>query len=503
MIKRVVLSVVLGVVSTIAVARTAEVIVTEAEDAPEPTVILSFTDHDNETNGLWIAFGREDMGDTTNGWEYVEFLATVYPETESVEYQLPVGWGGTSLRAARFFLSEVPYGAIDYTTEYLFSEKGSASVAQVIHLNDFTFYGTDRVYARVKFQTTSLTRAQGIFCARQTTSGPAPYFNIFCLASGLLRFDYNDATGSAGKGLGTTLLDRETTYEIEASSDGLLLNGYPEAVRPSTHFSTAASGTPFLFAGSRTAVSSQAKMYLYNLRVYDQYGALRMNLIPIAKDSVGGVYDTVRHKLYFGMVATWGAVAFDPGPRVEALNPFFTNAIYQVEESSGASVFTTFTSAEDANSYENLAGGVLVGTGDLTLSGQNDFGGLFTVSNGTLVADFGQGLGANDNLLLAGGAWGGWEGLATNSIGVGGGEISFADDLPGGWSAAAGDLTVNIGGEGATWSYNGVPQLLILNDMNAKGTLTFDNPIYLGDNVHLDVTNMAAPVVFTRAINAC
>lgn len=480
-------------------ARTGGVSVTESGGGSGPSLILSFTDHAHETNGLWVAFGSQDRGGTTNGWEYVAFLTTVYPETTSYEYQLPAGWGGVSFRAARFFLSEVPYAGIDYTTEYLFSGKGSSSTGQFITLDDFTFYGTDRVRARVKFQSTTLSRAQGIFCARNGDGGGAPYFNVFCLQSGLLRFDYNTTVGASGNGLGTTALAVDTIYEIEASSAGLLLNGNQEASCPGTEFDSTTAGTPFLFVGKTTSPSSQAKMYLYRFQVYNQGGALRMNLIPAAKDGVGGVYDTVRDRFYSGTVKSW-SVAFEPGPRVEAENPFFTNAVYLAEKSTGASVFAAIFSATDVNAYTNAEGGVLVGPADLTLTGMNDFGGQFSVSNGTLLAGFGQGLALTDNLRLAGGTWGGWNGSATNTIGSAGGQLSFDDVLPGGWSAAAGALAVNIGGEGASWTYAGKPATLILNDANAKGTLTFESPIALNDGTILNVKNTTAPVVFAREI---
>ena len=47
---------------------------------------VSFADHANVTNSLWVAYGPGDMGGGTNGWAHVERLGTVLPETDSWSY---------------------------------------------------------------------------------------------------------------------------------------------------------------------------------------------------------------------------------------------------------------------------------------------------------------------------------------------------------------------------------------------------------------------------------
>lgn len=106
------------------------------------TFNVTFANHASETNGLWVVYGAADRGEGTNGWEHVEFLQTVYPETGSVTYPVPAGWGD-SVKAIRFILSEVPYD-VDYTLTYLRNNKKNRIV-----LKDFIFKGSYRLVTKM------------------------------------------------------------------------------------------------------------------------------------------------------------------------------------------------------------------------------------------------------------------------------------------------------------------------------------------------------------------
>lgn len=475
---------------------TVEIAATNVVDGVARSVTLAFANHANETNGLWVVYGREDAGETTNGWDVVRFLATVPPEMDSYDYTLPLGWGGEMAHAIRFILSEVPY-LVDCTLTDLRSDKASKNAAQAVILDGFTLNGSDRVYVRASFDTINPGRAQGVFCARPANgdSTKTPYFNVFLLDGGKFRLDYNNKMTTE-----TTVRAAKQVYEIEASQAGLFVNGTQAVETSATAFSDAACGTPYLFVGKTTALSSQAKMWLLSFKVYSSAGALRLDLVPVLKDGVPALYDTVKGTFYYSYLKTSGFQELTAGTRIESANPFFASAAYEVEVAAGPTVFVTPEPRTLSAAYVNSDGGILLGTSVLTLTGANDFGGRFVVSNGTLVADFGQGLAATDNLVLAGGAYGGWNGQVTQSLGAGGGEISFASGLAGGFSAVTGDLTVNIGGAGAPFvlDASAPPGTLLLNDANATGTLTFQNPVTLVGTVN--VRNDGAPAVFAEAV---
>ena len=459
------------------------------------SLTLSFGNHAHETNGLWVAYGQEDF-ETTNGWDCVRFLATVSPETDTYTFNLPAGWGCETLHAVRFFLSEVPY-EVDCTLTDLRSDKASASVAQGMILKDFTLTGTDRVQTRVAFDTVSPGRAQGVFCARPGDgTAKAPYFNVFLLNGGKFRLDYNATTVGSSKARAA-----KTFYTLEASRDGgLVVNGESDVAAPveSRWFDTETSGTPFLFCGKTTALSSQAQMKMAYFRVFSSTGAARLDLVPVLKGGVPVFYDVVGKKFYSSLTGVSGFQPLSAGERVESADPFFATVGYQVPKPTGTTVFATPVPLTLSSNYVNPDGGILLGPAPLTLTGQNDFGGCFTVSNGTLVAAFGQGLAATDNLLLAGGAYCSPNGTVTTSLGTAGGQIAFDRQAHGGFSAVNGDLTVNLGGAGAPLTYAGAPKVLILNDENATGTLRLENPITL--TATISITNSAAPAVLTAAI---
>ncbi|MDO5320185.1 MAG: autotransporter-associated beta strand repeat-containing protein [bacterium] len=459
------------------------------------SLALSFGNHAHETNGLWVAFGQAGS-ETTNGWDCVRFLATVPPAMDSYTFDLPAGWGSETLCAVRFFLSEVPY-EVDCTLSDLRSDKASGSVVQGMALKDFTLTGADRVQTRVSFDTIKPGRAQGVFCARPGDgTAKAPYFNVFLLDGGKFRLDYNASTVGSSKTRAAN-----TFYDLDVSRDGgLVVNGETDVAAPvaSRWFDTAASGTPFLFCGKTTAVSSAAKMKMAYFRVLSFTGEVRLDLVPVLKGGEPVFYDVVGKRFYSSLTGVSGCQPLSAGERVESADPFFASVGYQVPKPTGTTVFATPVPLALASNYVNPEGGILLGPAPLTLTGQNDFGGRFTVSNGTLVAAFGQGLGATDNLLLAGGAYCSPDGTVTTSLGTAGGQIAFDEQTHGGFSAVKGNLTVNLGGTGAPLTYAGAPRVLILNDESATGTLRVENPIAL--TATISITNSAAPAVLTAPI---
>ena len=121
-------------------------------------------------------------------------------------------------------------------------------------------------------------------------------------------------------------------------------------------------------------------------------------------------------------------------------------------------------------------------------TGNNNFGGKFTIAKGTLAADFGRGLNANDHLQIGASAstsvlpaFSPISGSVTQNIGTGAGEISLFTGSAAGFTAFAKETTVNLnGGKELVRGAEGfnVPWL-ILNDDRALYPLTLTNPLDL------------------------
>ncbi len=146
------------------------------------------------------------------------------------------------------------------------------------------------------------------------------------------------------------------------------------------------------------------------------------------------------------------------------------------------------TQEGDIEVTENLAletGIDKLGTGTLTLSGQNTYAGALTVWSGLVRGDFGVGLDVTQNLLLNGGTYVPLTGgEVTNAVGTGPGQIALADDAASGFSAKGGPLRVHLDTGAAdgtfTWGNPGSnPGALVLNGAEADDDLVFENPIDL------------------------
>ena len=444
-----------------------------------------FANHASETNSLFVVYDASDKGAGTNGWAHVERLGTVTPETDSWTYPAPAGWGN-SVKALRFVLSEVPYD-YDYSLDFI----RNADYKQRIVLFDFDLYMNYRVCVQMR-TAGYVTGHPCVFSNRDTGDNVTPYFTLFAMDGSKWRFDYNDKSGSKE---GTVTI-KDCDYAIEASSAGLYVNGASIESKTGTTTDIASKGRLEFFCGNITASSMKnmnLRFNLYGAQVYDAPagGNLLVNLVPMVKDGVAGMYDTVRDKFYFSDIVLNGTAYPFPiveNTRVESANPFFASALVAVAE-EGPTVFSPASSTTDATDYANPDGGILNGSATLTLSGDNDWGGKFAVSNGTLAAAFGQGLAATDALLLAPagtlrsgtyGGYAGYAGRATAPLGTGStpGAVNVASG--GYWAFAApdgGSLELDAGGEGAPIAISSNYRRFLFNGAAGAGTLTVANPL--------------------------
>ena len=466
------------------------------------TFSVSFANHAHETNSLWAVYGPADSGDGTNGWAHVERLGTVTPETNTWTYAAPEGWGD-SVRAIRFILSSDPF---DYAYDYALDFIRSKSKERIV-LGDFDLYMNYRLCLQATAH--SLGNNHGAFFTNRDGSGNVtPYFNLFAYGGAKWRFDYNRSNGAYIAGI-----EENVPYEIAASSAGLYVNGSKVNSLKGTASTEQSNGHLQFFWGGTSASNGQNNGHhisLYGAQIYDAPtgGNLLVNLVPMVKGGRAGLYDTKRNVYYFSDTGTDFDLAYGPS----RIDPFFASALVKAE-SNGPELFMPGTPMTVSDSITNAYGGILDGTATLTLTGENDWGGGFTVSNGTLVAAFGQGLAATDCLRLvsesnalggAYGGWGGWNGRATASLGSGAGQIFVPADgtnYLAYCAADGGELEVDIGGAGATWTPVGNYRRLLLNGAAGAGTLRFKNPILLSDE-DIDVRVGHGTTIFEKSIQS-
>lgn len=472
---------------------------------------VTFANHANETNSLWVVYGASDKGASTNGWEHVERLGTVFPETNSWTYATPSGWGDT-VKAIRFILSEVPYD-YDHSLDFIRSgTSGNAGGQQRICLDDFTMKGSYCVRMKMR-EFKHISGNLTLFSTRAGVGDVIPRFTLFWISGTNWRWDYGEKAGSNVSGA-----QANTFYEIAVSGKNGVVNLADNTVIATKNGASTLTDAEltgkleFFCANNAAATMSNANghMELYWAQVYDSPDAdatLLVNLVPMVKNGRGGMYDTVRNKYYFSDAIADFDLTYGPS-RLESAKPFFTSAICRVA-TTGPEVFTPATATIDALSCTNAYGGILNGTATLTLTGENDWGGAFTISNGTLVAAFGQGLASTDCLRMvldkptSGtlGGYGGWNGKATALIGSGVGQIYVPSNGYIAYCAADGDtLEVDIGGEGAAWTATSTLRRFLFNGASGAGTLTFVNPVLLPANVTLIVRTGFGKAIFAENI---
>ncbi|MBQ9431331.1 MAG: autotransporter-associated beta strand repeat-containing protein [Kiritimatiellae bacterium] len=128
----------------------------------------------------------------------------------------------------------------------------------------------------------------------------------------------------------------------------------------------------------------------------------------------------------------------------------------------------------------------------LALTGHNTFGDVATVLGGTLQADFGEGLDDTQPVVLNGGTLSSASGEIIAGLGSSGGQISVPEGATiAGFTARTVPLTVNLGDESGTITYNSelFPVFtLLLNGIDADQPLTFENPLDInGTNCYIEV----------------
>jgi fibronectin-binding autotransporter adhesin len=166
----------------------------------------------------------------------------------------------------------------------------------------------------------------------------------------------------------------------------------------------------------------------------------------------------------------------------------------------------TFTIAngaatEDMAVSANISNGGLTkaGAGLLALSGANTYSGATTVGAGVLLLNSAGALGSG-NLQFSGGVLGLGAGDFTRGLGTGAGQVQFLSGAGGGWAAFGADRVVNLGGAGATVTWNTgsfvlTGDSLMLGATEGTHMVDFQNPINLNGGTRTVLVNDGAAAI--------
>ena len=424
-----------------------------------------------------------DKGTPLAAWPNVYRVDRMADDATSYEFALPAAASLTGLYACRAMLASSAK-KYDYFVEGVKSTKSTSCFVST----GFKPVGGKTAIA-IDFALTAAT-AQQYILGVNTTYSLCAYVNGSG-DSGKWAFSSNNGTGSWSN---PTTLDSSTertkiTLDTTAVVDGQAATVFtvttPSASvsRTSTEAHTKTAGYYLMLFGrakSNTSIDKQTGATIYSC-VITNGGACVRDYRPCVYGDVAGLFDTVNN-------------TFNPSSGTVALTAVGARVVGGAEAGDvvvGASAFwsqaipdyTTQQPYVEELSLSFANGGSKRGPAPLTLTGANDWGGTFTVYEGTLVADFGQGLAATDNLVLNGGAYCPLTSEAfTGTFGDPDGQLLVAADaVAAGFSAYGHPLTVRLGDDpskplvASNETY--ALKKLILNDAYATDTLTLENGI--------------------------
>ena len=449
---------------------------------------------EGDSHVLYYAWSTDgvDKGTDLFAWPNVFRVDRVADNATSYEFSLPASAFLTGQYACRAFLatSEKKY---DYLVE------GVQAAA------------TKNCYVDTGFKPAGGKTAIALDC--QFTTATEQYY-IFGVNGGNFSFcayingnGYWAFSGDNGEGSWTATTLKATTERADVTLDVTGAASVFTVTTPSgsvqkelTEAHTkVASYTLFLFGRNKNGNDKSCAATIYSCSITND-GACVRDYRPCVYGGVAGLFDTVNN-------------TFNPSSGSTALTAVGARVVGGAENGdvvAGASAswsqtvpdYVTSQPYVEALSLTFANGGSKRGPAPLTLAGANNWGGMFTVYEGTLVADFGQGLAATDKLVLNGGAYCPLTGNTfTGTFGAGGSQVSVAADAEAaGFSAYGHLLTVRYGNDASqplvVGSETFGANMLVLNDDWANETLTLENDLTGEDGtpLHVYVGNSTAVV---------
>ena len=473
-------------------------------DGATATVAMS-AGEEGDSHVLYYAWSNDgvDKGADISAWPHVLRTGRVADNATEATIELPTAAAPAGQYACRAFLatSTVDY---DYLVEGVRSNGSAGGKAAKCYLDTGFKPVGDKTVCVVDCQMNSTEGQQSIFGVDVGLSFSA-YINGNANSGGHWAFSCNNGNGDWNMPSAMVVSKERVVVTLDGTAspaEGRVVEkstGESCSKTTTAKHTATATKTMVLWARAKSSsFSTQALATIYSCVITTNDGVCVRDFRPAVKDGVAGMWDAENDKFYksagstaLTAVGTNTTYFVTDGDVVVAQSPAWTQA---------TSDYVTDTPYVEPLSLSFSSGGSKRGAAPLTLSGANNWGGTFTVYEGTLVADFGQGLASTDNLVLKSGTYCPLAaGTFTGSLGSGGGQISVVPLAEGGtgagFSAYGHPLEVTLGGNAAVPLTVGpssdplfdVP--LLLNDAYATDTLTFKNGIQ-GDGSTPTLTNI-------------
>ena len=423
----------------------------------------------------------------------------------SKEFELPARAKVIGKYAARVFIAET-----DKDFDYLVDGVKSAGVNTCYIDTEFCPAGGSTIVV-VDCLMNNTKGQQSLFACNDGNAASlsfGAYINGSAASGGKWAFHCNNGSGAWNMASSLTV---SKTERVTVRLDSTLSSPKGTVTVVSTGGTYAKTGTAnqkntskvsLYLAGRHTAdgPTTPAEATYYSC-VITNAGVCVRDFKPAIRFGVAGMWDAVDNKFYPSAGST-ALIAAGTNLTYAVLDGDAVVASSSAYETMNAD-FRTDAPYVDSNSVTISGGGSKGGAAPLTLAGKNTWGGAFTVNEGTLVADFGQGLALTDSVILNGGTYcPHLSNLFTGTFGAaaGAGQVSVAPGATeAGFSAYGHPLTVRIGDNSSsvlvtTGAAHRISKF-ILNDSYATDTLTVDNGIDFGAETVTNVVGAAVAVV--------
>ena len=278
------------------------------------------------TTPLYLAYGAEYGGETTNGWEHVVKVADIPGASTNASCALPQGWG-SSVKFLRFFFSgEVPEGVtiLDSLT---------TTGAQYVNTG---LYPTNDFKAEIIAKSGGTGSDFAPLMGERRTSSAEKFNFVLWLPRGTTYVNvrpncgnqqYDIGNQNAGKPTGETC-----TYSLSLA-EGLLVDG-TQITPPSSFVPTdIAARDPLILFGLNSDGSIDSRKFpgtFYAFRAY--FGQrMAMNLLPCESNGTVALYDSVSGTVFQNLGTGAG---FTGGTPVEAGFASFSDVVVAPDASA-------------------------------------------------------------------------------------------------------------------------------------------------------------------------
>ncbi|MGN0845859.1 MAG: hypothetical protein ACI4RA_00565 [Kiritimatiellia bacterium] len=423
------------------------------------------------TNALYLVWGERDYGAVAEDWPCLRRQKLVLPEETAVTFALPDDCTTYAQDVHVRVFSAVAARPYDYRLDSV-----GASGTQWL---DTDYYANLKTVADVTATFSSLVVQQRVFGSDgDPIDNPTFNFSAYINGGGNWAFSAHDGAGG-WTGSGQKAKAEKTRLIVSAPEGSLTVHSasYPRAVTTNNTEQTATSETALaLFASARRDRHiCLAEGCAIHGATFSEDGKILRCYEPCVAAGRPGFYESVSGRVYHSSTAD---DFLETGANIDTACALGERLAGSSETKlvphDGYRVKTDSLLTVDYRLLYMNGGGKL-GTAPLVLTHpENDFGGVFSVYDGLLAADFGAGLATTDHLVLDGGVWAPGGATLDVPLGAGAGQVELKGARAG-FGAYAGDMALTFNGGAGPITYpaaNFAPAAVVLNDAFCTHTIT-------------------------------